>query len=300
MFPLQRNTVFKYLCFSLTLLFATQVHAADTLARIKERKTIVIAHREASVPISYLSEDSKPIGYAMDICGKVVERIKRELKQPQLALSYLLVNSSNRFSAIQEASADLECGTTANTAERRKQVAFSIPYFFSATRFLTKADSNIKNWSDLTQRRVAIVRGSTANSLLRQLTQLKFSEIKLIEVSNSRAGLELLQEGQADAVVAEELILAGLRASTEATSHWKIQGDNIGIEAQTIMFAKDDPALKTLIDKEIAKLINEGELSKLYEKWFMQALPTSGLNYALPMSFLLRDSLRFPSDKVFN
>ncbi|MFC0349369.1 amino acid ABC transporter substrate-binding protein [Undibacterium danionis] len=292
--------MFKYLCFSFTLLFAIQVHAADTLARIKERKTIVIAHREASVPISYLSEDSKPIGYAMDICSKVVERIKRDLKQPQITLSYLLVNSSNRISAIQDASADLECGTTANTAERRKQVAFSIPYFFAATRFLTKADSNIKNWSDLTQRRVAIVRGSTANSLLRQLTQLKFSEIKLIEVSNSRAGLELLQEGQADAVVAEELILAGLRASTEVTSQWKIQGDNIGIEAQTIMFAKDDPALKTLIDKEIAKLINEGELAKLYEKWFMQALPTSGLNYALPMSFLLRDSLRFPSDKVFN
>jgi glutamate/aspartate transport system substrate-binding protein len=292
--------VFKCLCISFTLLFATQIHAADTLARIKERKTIIVAHREASIPISYLSEDSKPIGYAMDICSKVVERIKRELKMPQLALSYLLVNPSNRLSAIQEGRADFECGTTANTAERRKQVAFSIPYFFSATRLLTLANSPIKNWTDLAQKRVVVVRGSLASSLLRQQPQLKLSELTIIEASTSRAAFEILQDAQADAMVSEEVVLAGLRASVADVSQWKILGNNIGIEAQTIMLAKDDPALKALIDKEIARMINEGELNKLYEKWFLQALPTTGINYALPMSFLLRDSLRFPSDKVLN
>ncbi len=292
--------MFKLLSYALVVLLATEANAADSLARIQERKAIVIAHREASIPISYLSEESKPIGYAMDICSKIVERIKREFKLPQLSVSYLLVNPSNRLLAIQEGKADMECGTTANTAERRKQMAFSIPYFFSATKFLAKSDAQLKNWADLSHKRVAIVRGSTANSLMRQLAQLKFSEIKLIEVSHSRAGLELLQEGQADALVAEEVILAGLRANAEATQQWKITGDGIGIEAQTIMFAKDDPALKALIDKEIARMMNEGELSKLYEKWFMQPLPTTGVNYVLPMSFLLRDSLRFPSDKVFN
>jgi ABC-type amino acid transport substrate-binding protein len=292
--------VFKLLSYILVLLFATESQAADTLARIKERKTIIIAHREASIPISYLSEDSKPIGYAMDICGKVVERIKRELKMPQLAVSYLLVNSSNRFLAIQEGKADFECGTTANTAERRKQVAFSIPYFFSATRLLTSVDSTIKNWTDLSQKRIVLVRGSAALSLLRQQTQLKFSELKITEVTSSHAAFEALQQGQSDAFVSEEVVLAGLRASADQIQHWKITGDGIGIEAQTIMLAKDDPAFKVLLDKEIARLMNEGELSKLYEKWFIQPLPATGVNYALPMSFLLRDSLRFPSDKVFN
>jgi len=300
MFPPQRNTVFKCLCFSLTLLFATQIHAADTLARIKERKTIIIAHREVSIPISYLSEDSKPIGYAMDICGKVVARIKRELKLPQLSLSYLLVNPSNRLLAIQEAKADFECGTTANTAERRKQVAFSIPYFFSSTRFMTSANVAIKNWSDLAQKRVLVVRGSSATALLRQHLQSKFGDLKMQEVSSSRAAFDALQNGQADAFVAEEVSLAGQRASAASAQQWKIAGDGLGIEAQTIMLAKDDPVFKTLVDKEIASLMNEGELNKLYEKWFLQPLPTTGQNFALPMSFLLRDSLRFPSDKVFN
>lgn len=292
--------MFKLLSYILVLLFATEANAADTLARIKERKTIVIAHREASIPISYLSEDSKPIGYAMDICSKVVERIKRELKLPQLTVSYLLVNPSNRLLAIQEGKADFECGTTANTAERRNQMAFSIPYFFSATRLLTSADSPIKNWADLTKKRVVLVRGSLALSLLRKQTQFVFSELKIIEASTSRAAFELLQDAKADVFVNEEVILAGLRGSTESSQQWKIVGDGIGIEAQTITLAKDDPALKAIIDKEIAKMMSDGELRKLYEKWFMQPLPTTGLNYALPMSFLLRDSLRFPSDKVFN
>ncbi|MBC3832744.1 amino acid ABC transporter substrate-binding protein [Undibacterium amnicola] len=292
--------MFKLLSYVLILFIATEVHAVDTLARIKERKTIVIAHREASIPISYLSEDSKPIGYAMDICSKVVERIKRELKLPQLAVSYLLVNPSNRLLAIQEGKADMECGITANTAERRKQMAFSIPYFFSATRLLANANVNMKNWTDLPQKRVVVVRGSVASSLLRQQIQLKFSELKITEVSSSRTAFELLQGGQGDVLVGEEVVLAGLRASAETPSQWKIVGDGIGIEAQTVMLAKDDPALKSLIDKEIARMINEGELSKVYEKWFMQPLPTTGVNYASPMSFLLRDSLRFPSDKVFN
>lgn len=292
--------MFKLLSYALILLFAAEANAADTLARIKERKTIIIAHREASIPISYLSEDSKPIGYAIDICSKVVERIKRELKLPQLSVSYLLVNPSNRLSAIQEGRADFECGTTANTAERRKQVAFSIPYFFSATRLLTPTNSSIKNWADLAQKRVVVVRGSLASSLLRQQAQLKLSELKIIETSTSRAAFEILQDAQADAIVSEEVVLAGLRASAEDVSQWKIVGNNIGIEAQTIMLAMDDPTLKALIDKEIARMINEGELSKLYEKWFMQPLPTTSVNYALPMSFLLRDSLRFPTDKVLN
>lgn len=292
--------MFKLLSFALVLFIATEASANDTLARIKERKTIIIAHRAASIPISYLSEDSKPIGYAMDICGKVVERIKREIKVPQLAVSYLLVNPSNRFIAMQEEKADLECGTTANTAERRKQVAFTIPYFFSATRILTKADSTIKNWPDLSQKRVVILRGSTTANLLRQQTRLSDTALILIEVSTSSAAFDALLTGKADAVVIEEMSLAGLRATATQPEKWKIVGDGLGIEAQSIMLAKDDPAMKALVDKEVARMMNDGELSKLYDKWFMQPLPVSGLNYALPMNFLLRDSLRFPSDKVFN
>src|SRR6476469_6288218 len=91
--------------------------ADDTLSKIRDSKTIVIAHRESSVPFSYLDEQKQPVGYAMDLCMKVVEAIKRELKLSTLEVRYLPVTPSNRMQMIADGKADLECGSTTNTAD---------------------------------------------------------------------------------------------------------------------------------------------------------------------------------------
>uniref|UniRef100_UPI00374DD430 transporter substrate-binding domain-containing protein n=1 Tax=Undibacterium sp. TaxID=1914977 RepID=UPI00374DD430 len=114
---------------------------ADTLSLIRETQTITIAHREASVPFSYLSENKKPIGYAVDICLKIAEAVKKELKLPQLTINYLQVNGSTRLPAIIGGKADIECGSTTNNADRRKQVAFTIPHFYATARMLVRTDS---------------------------------------------------------------------------------------------------------------------------------------------------------------
>ncbi len=130
------------LCSSLSL-------AADTLVHIKETQTVTIAHREASFPFSYYNDDKKPVGYSLDICLKLVDAIKKELKLPQLNVVYLAVTPSTRIPAIVDGKADLECGSTTNNAERRKQVSFTIPHFFATARMIVRADSGIKNWTDL-------------------------------------------------------------------------------------------------------------------------------------------------------
>ena len=287
--------------FCLLVLSCWSVNAsADSLSRIKESKNIVIAHREAMLPLSYLSEDSKPIGYALDVCAKVVERLKRELKLPQLSVSYLLVNSANRMSAISEGRADLECGTTASTAERRKLAQFSIPYFFNSTRFMVRHDSKLKNWSDLKAQRVLVIRGSTATVAMRDSNRVNFKEFNLSEAPNTREALRLLEAGQVDALVADEVTLAAMKSASDMPDAWKLAADGIAIEAQAIMLGKDDVALKAIVDKEIARLMLEAELSKMYDKWFMQTLPDGRTKLGLHMSFLLRDSMRVPSDKVLH
>jgi len=35
-----------------------------------------------------------------------------------------------------------------------------------------------------------------------------------------------------------------------------------------------------------------------YKKWFLQPIPPNGAKLDIPMSFLLRDSFKYPSDKV--
>ena len=60
-------------------LCATQANAEEltgTLKKIKETGTINIGYRDSSIPFSYLDDNQKPIGFAIDICNKIVDAVK--------------------------------------------------------------------------------------------------------------------------------------------------------------------------------------------------------------------------------
>ncbi|MFS9605645.1 transporter substrate-binding domain-containing protein, partial [Klebsiella pneumoniae] len=76
--------------------------------RIKTSGRIVIAHREASVPFSYLLPDGRPVGYAVDLCLKVAEAVRQRLKMPSLNPQFMLVTPANRIQAVVDGKADLE------------------------------------------------------------------------------------------------------------------------------------------------------------------------------------------------
>jgi ABC-type amino acid transport substrate-binding protein len=272
--------------------------AGDTLARIKETQTITIAHREASVPFSYLSENKKPIGYSMDVCLKLVDAIKKELKLPQLSVNYLLVTPSTRIPAIVESKADLECGSTTNNAERRKQVAFSIPHFFATARMLVRTESGIKNWTDLKDKVVVTTKGTTTVKLLNDRDKVRSLSLKLIEGDDHNLSFSMVENGKADAFSMDDVLLYGLRAMAKDSAKFSIVGDSLSTEPYAIILRKDDPNFKGLLDKEMARLMGDGEITKLYDKWFKNPIPPKGVNLNMPMGFLLRDNIRFPSDKV--
>ena len=58
---------------------AVPASAGVVLDRIKASGQIVIAHRESSVPFSYLDADRKPVGYALDLCQKLAEAVRKKL-----------------------------------------------------------------------------------------------------------------------------------------------------------------------------------------------------------------------------
>ena len=70
------------------------------------------------------------------------------------------------------------------------------------------------------------------------------------------------------------------------------------VPSAAIMMRRDDPDFKKLVDSTLARIINDFEINKLYDKWFMSPIPPSGVNLELPINHLLRDSFKFPSDAV--
>ena len=120
-----------------------------TLAKVKELGYITIGHREASVPFSYLDDGRQPVGFAIDICAKIVDAVQRELKLDKLEVRYQLVTASTRIPLLANGTIDLECGNTTNNAERQQQVWYTNTHFLTASRFVSKVESKIGSISDL-------------------------------------------------------------------------------------------------------------------------------------------------------
>src|SRR5690348_14304683 len=120
-----------------------------TLKKIKDSGAITIGHRDGSVPFSYYDDKQQPVGYAMDLCARVVDAVKSELKAPKLEVKYQLVTSANRIPLMANGTIDLECGSTTNNLERQKQVAFTITHFVTANRWVAKRSAKINKLEDL-------------------------------------------------------------------------------------------------------------------------------------------------------
>ncbi|MDY7576448.1 amino acid ABC transporter substrate-binding protein [Actimicrobium sp. CCI2.3] len=273
-------------------------HGADTLDTIRRTRTIHIAHRESSLPFSYLNENRVPVGYAVDLCKKIASAVQRELKLPTLQIVYVPVTSANRIPAIVDGKADLECGSTTNNAERRKQVAFTIPHFVATVRMLVRADSGIKNWVDLRGKTVVTTKGTTTIKLLKDRDKVRALDLKIVEGADHAASFAMVEDGTAEAFTMDDALLYGLRASARTPEKFVITGTTLSAEPYAIMLRKDEPKFKRVVDLEMARLINDGELNALYKKWFEMPIPPGGINMMMPMHYLLRTALQYPSDSV--
>src|SRR5215813_4163907 len=123
LFQMEVNSM-KYLPAAVALLgllapAADAQELSGTLKKIKETGAITIGFRESSVPFSYLDDKQQPVGYAMDICYKIVDAVKKELKLDKLEVKLNPVTSATRIPLMANGTIDLECGSTTNNAERQ-------------------------------------------------------------------------------------------------------------------------------------------------------------------------------------
>jgi ABC-type amino acid transport substrate-binding protein len=282
--------------FVLAAMLAAAPVLAETLSKIRETQTIVLAYR-GSPPFSYLNENKKVTGYSIELCLKIVEAIKRELKMPQLAVAFLPVDLSSRFSAIIDGRADMECSSTTNTEERRAKVTFAIPHFFASVRMLVRSGSGIRSWPDLRDRKVVITKGTTTINLLNERSNARALNVGIVEGSDDMASFAMVEQGKADAFPMDDALLYGLKALSRDPDLFAVVGDPLSVEPYAIMLRKDDPAFKKLVDKEIARIMESREIYSIYNYWFMNRSGPGGANMNMPMGNLLRESLKYPGDR---
>ncbi|MHC3433999.1 MULTISPECIES: amino acid ABC transporter substrate-binding protein [Delftia] len=275
------------------------VSAAGVLDKVQAGGALVIAHRESSVPFSYIDTRSgKPVGYALDLCLRLAEAVRKQTGRKDMKVEFLMVTPANRMAVIEQGKADMECGSTTNNAQRRQTVAFTVPHFITGARMLVKADSTINAMEDLKGKKLVSTKGTSPMALVTQANRQRLMGITIVEAPDHARALEMVEKGEADAFVMDDVLLNGLAAARPDPRALKVVGKFLSTEPLAIMLPKADTAFKKLVDEEMKRIITSREIHPIYEKWFLQPIPPSSTNLNLPISYLLRDFWKYPTADI--
>ena len=282
---------------AVALLAGFEAAAQDgTLKKIKDSGSITIGHRDASIPFSYYDDRQQPVGYAVDLCMRIVDAVKSELKMPNLKVNYQLVTSANRIPLMANGTIDLECGSTTNNLARQEQVWFTITHFVTANRWVAKKSSNIKSLADLKGKTIVSTAGTTN---IKQMTEINAAQnlgMNIISANGHPEAFQMVETGRAVAFAMDDILLYSLAAQSRSPGDYAISAEATSVEPYGIMLRKDDAAFKKVVNAAMTNIYKSGQINAVYEKWFQKPIPPKGLNLNIPMSDQFKKVVANPTD----
>ena len=253
----------------LVLLLAANAAAAQTLEKIHKSGTIVLGFRPDAVPFSFVGPDQRPAGFSVDLCQRVVAGLASQLKLPGLRMEWVPVSAQDRIEQVTEGKVDLECGTTTVTLGRQRRVDFSLITFLDGGAFLARAGgSKARGPQDLRGARVGVSAGTTTERALRKMVADSGSAAEIVPVANHVAGVELLLAGKIAMYAADRTVLIGL-AVNAGRDKLQLLDFMFSYEPYALTMRRDAD-FRLAVNRELAEVFRQGEITALYRKWFGQ------------------------------
>lgn len=287
-------------CFIAASLFmgVASAHAASqTLDKMKSTGAITMGVRESSIPMSYTTGDSRFDGYHVEVCRMILADLKDKLGLSTLRINYQPVTSQNRVPLVQNGTVDIECGTTTNNTARAKDVGFANTLYVEEVRIAVRANSGINSISQLAGKKVATTTGTTSVQLLRKHEKANGVNFDEVFGKDHADSFLLLESGRADAFVMDGSILAGNIANSKNPKDYKIVGEVLATEPIAIMVPKNDPEFKAAVNAAIAKIVANGNMPKLWNKWFLAPIPPKNIVVGLELSRATKNAWANLNDK---
>lgn len=274
---------------ALLVLAALPAHAVDTLERIRQTQTVIIGNRESARPFSFLDEQKQPAGYSIELCQRVVERLRKDLKMPNLKTQYVTVSGAERIPKLTSGAIDMECGSTTNTKARQAQVDFSYTMFVAGMKILSRADAGVTDAQSLSNKAVALSKGTTSEKLFGQLKDGEQRSMQLQVFSSNADAFKALATGKVSAFPQDDVLLMGMISNLPDKNKYVLSSDYLSVEPYAIMVRKGDAEFLSEIDKALADVYKTGEVNKIYDHWFNTA------TMRVPMSSLLKEVITHPA-----
>ncbi len=261
----------------------------DTLRRIRDTGTIMLGVRETSVPFSFLDAQKQPQGYSVDLCMRVADAVKTELKLPRLDVRFVPVSSSDRIPMLVAGKIDLECGSTTNTRDRAQQVAFAYTTFVAGIKMLAKRSANISSIEDLRGKDVVVTKGTTSEKIMTAMNADRLLKMNIITAKDHGESFKAVEDGKAVAFPMDDVLLYGLISKSKKPDDFAVVGRYISVEPYAIMLRKDEPAFEKIVNRALIDLFQTGEIKRIYAKWF------NTKDLVVPLNQYLREAFATPN-----
>jgi glutamate/aspartate transport system substrate-binding protein len=294
---MKKIILFGFFVASLASTSFSALAASATLDKMKSSGAITMGVRESSIPMSYTTGDSRFDGYHVEICRMILGDIKSKLGMSTLQINYQPVTSQNRVPLVQNGTVDIECGTTTNNSTRAKDVGFANTLYVEEVRIAVKANSGINSISQLVGKKVATTTGTTSVQLLRKHEKANGVNFDEVFGKDHADSFLLLESGRADAFVMDGSILAGNIANSKNPKDYKIVGEVLSTEPIAIMVPKNDPEFKAAVNDAIAKIVSNGKMPGLWNKWFLSPIPPKNAVVGLELSPATKNAWANLNDK---
>jgi glutamate/aspartate transport system substrate-binding protein len=274
-------------------------HAAElagTLAKVKQSGNISLGVRETSVPFNYQDDKQQYLGYSLDLCLKIVDEVRKELGGADVKVVMTPTTAATRIPLLANGTTDLQCDGASNTADRQKQVSFSPTVFVTGNRLLAKKTEKIDKLDDMKGKPIVAMSGTTNIKQIVALNNERKLGMNVLTVTEHSEALLMLETGRAIAYAQDDIHSAALAASSKTPDAFAISNESLSVDPYGLMFRRDDPQFKAVVDKAIIALFKSGEFKTIYAKWFQSPIPPKGLNLNWPIPVYLQAAIDNPTD----
>jgi glutamate/aspartate transport system substrate-binding protein len=248
--------------------FAAAQDLSGTLKKVRDNKHFVIGYREASFPFAYYDEAKKPVGFAVDLCTRIGEAVKKELNQPDIEIRYLPVNSQTRIPLLTNGTIDIECGSTTDNLTRQEQVDFTYSFYVTGGRLLVNKAAGIKEVEDLNGKAIAVAAGTSNERVIKDYIDRLKLNVRLLTVRDHAEGMLALETDRIDAYIHDEVGQFALLAKSRQRDRFEVVGRLLSFDPYGLMIRRDDSAFRLVANRTLAQIYRSGEVRSLFAKHF--------------------------------
>ncbi len=238
-----------------------------TLEKIARTGEFVIGYRTDASPLSYENAEGQPSGYSVDLCRRIAAAVKAHLDKEDIDAKFVRVTSNERISAVVTGKIDIECGSTTVTLSRQEQVDFTLPTFVTGGSVLSLAKNGIQDMSDLSGKKVGVVKDTTTVEQLRNHLQQNLIDAEVVIVGDRKEGMKQLDRGDIEAFASDQIVLIGQVIEALYPKQYSLVNETFSYEPYGLVVRRNDADFRLVANRAIAQLYRSEQHIEIFHKW---------------------------------